>query len=174
MISASRTYLLFVLTSLVVVAPVNAQSLWGGTEYGMSLEQVRTAIPNATPPSQADHLADGSQELLRLENVEIVRTTFSAKFFFKTGKLSQVTLTWKKGQTFWSAMLVYKELMEALRAKYGAEITRDVQRGVLNMATATWLSGRTNINLFAASVGEDDAVLNVNYQVRVARDADKL
>jgi len=155
-------------SDLFVASPANAQWPWDGTKYGMSLEQVRTLVPNGKPPSQPDDFPDGLQELLRLENVKIVNTNFSAKFYFKTGKLSQVTLSWESGQTFDNALLVFNSLTEALRAKYGSEISREVKRGLLNEAEANWLSGQTNINVLAMSVGEHDSFINVNYQLRAA------
>lgn len=161
--------------ALLALPPLaSAQSLWSGTEYGMSVDQVKSVVPNVTTPSSPSRLGDGAQELLRLENVEIVNKRFAASFYFITGKLTQVTLSLEKGHTFHGALLVFDSLTEALRAKYGREINRDIKRGVLNRATATWMAGRTNINVLVMSVGEDDALLNINYQVRVAQDADKL
>ena len=47
---------------------------------------------------------------------------------------------------------------------------RQTMKGTFsNTANATWLSGQTNITLFATSVGENDATLNINYQVRPPR-----
>jgi len=161
------------LALLAVHTLTSAQSLWGGTEYGMSVDQVKSAVPNVTTPSNPNHLLDDAQELLRLENVEIVNKRFSASFYFIAGKLTQVTLSLEKGHTFRGATLVFDSLTEALRAKYGREINRDSKRGVLNTASATWMAGRTNINVLAMGV-ENKALLNINYQVRVARDADKL
>ena len=171
------TKLMRLLTAIALLAfhtLACAQSLWGGAEYGMTVEQVKSAIPNVTSPSTPSRLGDGAQELLRLESVEIVSKRFTASFYFIAGKVTQVTLSLEKGHTFQSAVLVFDSLTEALRAKYGREISRDIKRGLLNRANATWMAGRTNINVLAMSVGESDAILNINYQVRVARDADKL
>lgn len=141
----------------------------------MSLEQVRRAIPAAVPPaSNPDRLADGAQELLRLENVDLVENKFSAAFFFRDGKLSQVTLSLDKGNSFRTTMLVFDSLTQALRAKYGKELSHRSDRGILNMVQSEWLSGRTNINLNAVGVGDNDASLNINYQVRLSREANKL
>lgn len=170
-----NTVRLFIVALLLSFASsVTAQSLWQGTIYGMSLEQVKTVVPRAAPPAKPNRLADGSEELLRLEDVELVNKKFAASFYFRTGKLSQVTLSLEKGHSFHEAMLVFDSLTEALRAKYGHEINRGTEKGVLNRANAEWLSGRTNINLIAISVGEGAAILNINYQIRVAREADKL
>jgi len=162
-------------TSLFAIhALACGQSLWGGAKYGMTVEQVKLAIPNVTTPSNPSRLGDGAQELLRLENVEIVNKRFTASLYFIAGKVTQVTLTLEKGESFNSAMRVFDSLTEALRAKYGREINRSIKHGLLNRADATWMAGRTNINVFAMSVGGNDAILNINYQVRLASDADKL
>jgi hypothetical protein len=140
----------------------------------MTLTEVKAAVPKVVPPLKPNRLGDAAVELLRLEDVELVNKKFTASFYFKASKLSQVTLSLEKGHTFHAATLVFDALTEALRAKYGNEISRRSKRGMLNLTEAEWLSGRTNINLIVLSVGETDATLNVNYQVRVAREADKL
>lgn len=166
---------LFITIALLVISAfASAQSLWGPAEYGMSAEQVKSVVPNVRTPKNPGRLGDGARELLRLENVEIVNKRFVASFYFIAGKLTQVTLSLEKGHTFHSAMLVFDSLTEALRAKYGREISLEIKHALLSRADATWIAGRTNINIFAIGVGENDATLNINYQVRVARDADKL
>lgn len=159
-----------VLALLTVHTLASAQSLWGGTEYGMSVDQVKSVVPNVTTPTSPSGLLGGAQELLRLENVQIVNKRFAASFYFIAGKLTQVTLSFEKGHTFRGAMLVVDSLTEALRAKYGREINRDIKRGVPNIASTTWMAGRTNINILAMGV-ENEAFLNINYQVQVALDA---
>jgi hypothetical protein len=141
----------------------------------MSVEQVKATVPGVAVPEKPDFLNSGAEELLRLENIEIVNKTFSAKFYFISEKLTQVTLTLERRLTFDSTMLVFESLTDALRVKYGQEISRDIKRStIINIARANWLAGRTNISVFAMGVKSSDATLNVNYQVRLARDADKL
>jgi hypothetical protein len=152
-----------------------AQELWQKTRYGMTVEQVVAAVPNASPPPlNAGSLADGAKELLRVSDLELVGYRFSGKFYFIERRLTQVTLTPERISTFASAMLVFDSLTEALRTKYGAEVVRSVERGLLNKAEASWQSGRTNISLICVSVGAADPALNLNYQVRTAKEADKL
>lgn len=168
--------LLFSLILLATAFCTNAQSLWNGTEYGMSLDQVKASLPHASSPAKPGNLADGAEELLRLEDIKLVNERFTASFYFKGGKLTQVTLSLAKRRPFNQTLLVFNQLTEALRAKYGQEISREIKRGGrgLNAADATWMSGRTNINVLTIGVGENDAILNINYQTRVAHDADKL
>jgi hypothetical protein len=161
---------------LIVVSPcAMAQTLWGGTVYGMSLEQVKAAVPNAKSPNgKPGTLKGGAQEQLRVEDIEIVNQKFAASFYFLDGKLTQVTLSLSKPRSFEQTLLVFDRLTEALRAKYGQELNRQIRRGDLNIAKATWLAGRTNISVVALSVGRNNASLNIAYQVRVAREGDKL
>ena len=44
----------------------------------------------------------------------------------------------------------------------------------MGTAEAKWLSGRTNITLICMGVGNNEAVMNLVYQVRLSEEADKL
>jgi hypothetical protein len=167
-----RTYLsaITVLIILLFASNVRGQALWHGTEYGMTLEQAKAHVPNAISPLKPKHRNDGAEELLRLDDVTLVHKHFSVSFFFSDGRLIEVSLSLEEGHNFDSAMRVFDSLVEDLRAKYGHEIIRQTMKGSFsNTANATWLSGQTSITLFAISVGENDATLNINYQVRVSR-----
>lgn len=164
---------LFVLTLLAPATGTAAQPLWNGTEYGMSLEQVKAVVPQASAPAKPSRLYDGSQELLRLENVEVAGNKFAARFYFKDGKLAQVTLSLQEERKFDNVMPVFDAIIEALRAKYGQEITREIQRAKLNRAYAEWNRDGTRIDILSMSVGEHDAMLNINYQVRAEADRAK-
>jgi len=167
-----RRYLsaITVLIILLFASNVRGQALWHGTEYGMTLEQAKAQVPNAVRPLKPKHRSDGAGELLRLDDVTLVGKHFSASFFFSDGKLIEVSLSLEEGHDFESAMRAFEALVEDLRTKYGHEIIRQTMKGSFsNTANATWVSGQTNITLFATSVGENDATLNINYQVRAPR-----
>lgn len=149
-----------------------AQSLWGTTEYGMSVSQVQSLYPDAKAPVAMSTLYGGVKGLLTIPGIEIVNNQFTAIFYFKDEKLVQVTLK-REYASFSSAIPDFKDLTTALRAKYGQEVSSGVERS-LSQATANWLSGKTNITLFAHAMGGSDATLSINYQVRIAKDADKL
>lgn len=173
-----HTLMLRLLAALIAILGATqafAQPLWQSTVAGMSVEQVQAVVPGAASPrSSPETLKGGATELLRLDDFDLVGRKFSISFFFVDTRLTQVTISLEKGQSFSSAMLSFDALVEALRAKYGQELTREAKRGVLNVSSATWLSGQTNINLFAMSVRETNAVLNLNYQIRLAQEAKKL
>lgn len=166
---------LSLLAMILLASSAGAQSLWNGTDYGMTVEQVKAVLPSAIRPLEQARLHDGSEELLRVEHVTVVNEDFSASFYFNAGKLKQVTLSLEERRDFDATMRLFDSLAKLFRVKYGPEIDREIQKGILNTANSTWLSGRTNITLFASGVrGRDDTVLHIIYQTRIASEADKL
>lgn len=170
--------IMFVFISLAAYGQASGDALWGKTEYGMTVEQVKKVVPKAQRPKTPENLREDLPELLRINNVQIVNNTFVAHFYFRDGKLFQVSLTLRDPGKFVDAMRVFDSLTEVLRAKYGKEITMKVINeddvGSFDSADATWVSGRTNIDLYLLSINDGDALLKINYQVRIAEEADKL
>lgn len=153
----------------------SAQSLWQNTTYGMSLAEVQTSQPKAALSKKTGRLHDGSESLLERSDFELVNEKFKVLFYFREAKLTQVTLTLEHERDFHSVLLVFDQLTLALRAKYGEEKLRKLDTaGALKKASADWVNGGTNISLVALTVGNSPAVLNLNYQVRIAREAGKL
>ena len=167
---------LIVLIGLGCPTPVRAQALWQGTAYGMSVEEAHRALPVSAPPKGTpERLGNHAEERLRVENVEVAHRRFTASLFFLDGKLCQVTLALRDRLPFSSTTLVFDAMVDALRAKYGRELSdRTRVTGSLRTRSADWLSGRTNINVFALAQDDTPALLNVNYQFSIAKDADKL
>jgi hypothetical protein len=164
--------LMYVLATAHVCA---AQTLWNGTTLGMSVDQVRKSVPNVHEPESAPgSLGTGAKELLRLDDVELAGHTFHAAFYFLGRSLSQVSLVLDNPPSLHGAMLIFDSITDALRAKYGHELSKDTHPGLLAFTEAHWLSGRTNITLMASGVADNPAILNIIYQVRIAKDADKL
>jgi hypothetical protein len=101
---------------------------------------------------------------------------FSGSFYFLNDRLVQVTLHIRDGGSYDTA-LAYDNLVTALRAKYGQELSAE-NNVIGSMVTrdTEWMSGRTNINLHYTKMGDYNPtpLLNINYQVRIAGDADKL
>jgi hypothetical protein len=172
------------------------QTLWQGTTYGMTVEQVRAVIPKVSrydsAKAEKEKFPDGMIELLRLENVELVNNLFTARFYFLRGRLAQVMLSLKdKGLSSSESLSLFDSLAEILRLKYGKEfkhqnsiddkfVNQSGQRKVSNRATTTWIVKRTNIELFLYGIADEDdpssqlTILTLVYQGRVAREADKL
>ena len=79
-----RKYLSAITVLIILLFASNArgQALWHGTEYGMTLEQAKSQVPNAVRPLKPKHRSDGAEELLRLDDVTLVGKRFSASLFF--------------------------------------------------------------------------------------------
>lgn len=170
-------------TAAVLASPsVFAQSLWHGTTFGMTVDQVVAAVPEATPATNknpGNGIRFNSQfapELLHVDDVQLVNQKFSGSFYFLNDRLVQATLHIKDGGSY-DTGLAYDNLVTALRAKYGQELSaKNNVIGSMVTRDTEWISGRTNINLHYTKIGDNDTtpLLNINYQVRIAGDADKL
>lgn len=153
----------------------SAQTLWQDTAYGMSVEEVRAVVPGAVSPTNPNSLQDGAEELLRLESFELVGEAFKGEFFFKDDKLVQVSFYLPEGYSANAGRRIFDSLTSALRAKYGQELSREVEENPGGRkAEATWLWGQTNIGLSLFSAGADFVLLKLEYQVKLVREADKL
>ena len=154
-----------------------AQTLWGSTSYGMSPAEVLKVVQGVHSVKNGSTLGteQKAKELLRVDDYQVVNESFKIRFYFTKEKLVQVTLNLNKERNFDQTLFVFERLSDVLRAKYGKEISRKVDYSVfLNNAYANWVSDRTNINLLVTTVGDNPATLNLNYQIRLMKDADKL
>lgn len=162
------------MAALLFSSFANAQALWREANYGMSIDEVRAAIPEVADAANPGELAGGAKGLLTIPKVQIAGSAYQARFFFLNDKLVQVMLSLDNPGKFDSSLRTFETLEELLRVKYGREVQRQVKRGVVNQASATWMAGGTNISVLTYSFDNDNASLNINYQVRVAKEADKL
>jgi len=167
-----------VLSGALFSPPSGAQELWHGAQYGMSTAQVLRVVPDAhAVHSDAQIKARGgwADELLRVEGIDLVTEKFDAHFYFLAGRLQQVTLS-QVGLKGYGADIAYQNLVTALRAKYGRETASKEKGGFMTTKSTDWIHGRTNINLLLmySNSDENSPVLNINYQVRLAEDAEKL
>jgi hypothetical protein len=154
----------------------SAQELWRKTTHGMSPNEVREILPETLIPTRPEKLVGGAIERLRIEQVVLVQSTFSAHFFFIGEKLEQVTLSLKTsgGDTFGTRLVTFDSLVDVLRAKYGAELSKKKKEdGGFRRADAVWISGKTNINLLLLDA-YGSLSLNLVYQVRLSREAEKI
>ena len=145
----------------------------------MSVEELMAAVPDAHPVKSESRIktpAGWADELMQVDGIGLVNAKFHARLYFLAGHLQQVTLT-PDGLTGYAADLTYQQLITALRSKYGAEASsKSDPSQIMTMKSADWIHDRTNISLILIYSGINDPhpVLNVNYQVRIAQDADKL
>ncbi len=166
--------LVWLACSSAATSAASAQILWDGTRYGMTVEEVKTAVPAAIVPTRPDRLHNGAVELLRRDDVKILGHDFRASFFFLHNRLDEVMLSLKNPGRFGAAMLVFESLSDALRARYGRELSRSVERHPLNRAQAAWIAGRTDIAMLVFAIGDNEAVLTITYGIRLAASKDTL
>ena len=170
-----RYLFLSVALILSISVPAEAQSLWGGTTSGMNPSQITEVVKGSRLIQDGDTLGSGARELIRFDDLSVVNESFKVQFYFLKQKLTQVTLSLNGERSFSSTLLVFDSLADALRLKYGKEISGSIDnRSILKKAEANWVNGRTNINLLVLTVGNSPAILNLNYQTRLSGESDKL
>lgn len=156
---------------LILCASANAQALWQNTTLGMSEQAIKEAYPEARRPANPGTLAEGLKEALCVEGYKLSNNLFRISFYTKEDKLVQVALDCTNEKTFGAQGVIFDSLTEALRSKYGNELSKmrdsDVRKSV-------WMSGRTNITLFLMAIDRKESVLRIIYQVRLAAEGDKL
>lgn len=168
-------------SSLIAVATLafantaQATTLWQNAETGMTRVQVKTAFPNVTPPAKVSALYDGVRCELAIHDYDVSSYKYEVCFYFLNGKLTQVTLTGAK-----PTQPQFEDLVSLLRVKYGPEIQTGqplCKAGSMTMCNADWaVKSGANINVVFITFGpaDDQAVLNINYQTRIAKGASKL
>lgn len=168
--------LLFIGLALVLCSfSASAQVLWRAASYGMSVTQVAKAFPDAIEVTgDVRRLSSGAEALLIIENILLVDHSFQARFYFKNKKLEQVTLSLMETHPYQVTLGIFENLTNSLRMKYGKEASQNASRGMIELSEVTWLVGKTNIHLVVFSAGQSNSILNINYQARVSKDADKL
>lgn len=152
------------------VCGVSAQQLWQESRVGMTIPEVLRAFPGATELSAPPKNGDGSYDGVQLPPVEIGGCPFEPRFLFQQDKLSAVRLTCKT-ESVQNTDRVNKALQEALRAKYGQEISRE--KNSIGTISA-WYSSGTKIQLQAIQIGSGPGLVIVFYTPNTGRDAGKL
>lgn len=144
-----RTLLILPLLALTAAAAEDPAG-WQAAKFGMSVEEVRAAMPAAqiliTP--LADRTIDGAISPLGIDRIEIAKTSWSVFFTFEAGKLTTVHLRpiAKTDATIQDFQTVEELLME----KYGRPFER--QAGTPNtewpiVRQAAWSFATTAITL---------------------------
>lgn len=147
--------------------------LWQKADSGMSQAQVAAAFPDAAAPAKVTTLGDGARCELAIEHYDVNHSDFHVCFFFGKAGLQQVTLG--SGDP---SEAQFESMIELLRSKYGTELgagQRPCKGALLYECQAGWsLPTGANISMLYMTIGGDDPLLNINYQVRLATEASKL
>jgi len=152
------------LSLLLASLAASAQTLWNGTEYGMSVEEVRKKIPEAKP-GNGDRVVSGAEELLRLEKIIVAGTQFEVSFFFLKDKLTQVNFSTPQWGSNEENLLSFDRVVTEFRTKYGQETERTVSNQRFGLsANAEWVSGDTQIWVTITPVTAITSMLNLGFR----------
>jgi hypothetical protein len=162
-----------------IAVPAHSQALWKDSQVGMSLQATQKQFPKAIRPSAPTQLGDGSRELLRLQNAIVQDHAFDALFFFKQGKLTQVSLELQEQGGAVFALQTFRGIKAAFDAKYGAPDGEEDQQfdaptGPATFRSASWRSKQTLITLSYATAAGRLVVLNVAYRLATDRKTDDI
>lgn len=164
--------------SLLYLTAARAQTLWNGTSYGMSFNQVMKTVPEATAPvGTPDTYTNGAVERLAVPDVKVGSYHFVATFVFLGDKLEKVVLHLKSVDSYSTAQVAFGYLATALRSKYGREVSHEEEPapfGTGGLMDATWVSGKTDIAMAAIGLSESDAWLDITYEVKLSRERNNL
>lgn len=137
-----------------------AQDLWRGSRVGMSVDQVRQAVPEAFP--NTGQRMDNADPLLRVTGFRLADADFKADFYFNAAGLQTVALRPVTRPTGAAALLAAEDLIPDLSAKYGEPYNCNIRARsrVLTSSSCQWMSGSTRIMVFGGmSIGGDLEIL---------------
>lgn len=153
------------LAGVLLPAFGHADALWPSAKYGMSVQQVMKAVPEAKPSTHGSKLVTGAREELRIERVALVGRSFVGAFFFSEGRLVQVLLSLPEWGANNENMATFDQLVGTFRARYGQDFTRSVnaRRSGLS-ANAEWTTASENVFISIGPVTQDTSMLNVGFR----------
>ncbi len=162
----SRLFI-FLAVFLSLALPAQAQELWGGTQAGMSVEDVKKIFPNAVPPSSPVTSSPTTEVLLTIPSVEFAAESYRVAFFFRDKKLDKVALNYLGKQSFENLLPVYNAALEVLRRRHGREISHRSDRSItIKNEEHTWFSDGRAVQMNMTSFAEADAVFAIRYQAK--------
>ena len=146
---------------------LQAQVLWNGTTYGMPKEAVIKQFPTAYSDTKGRLILDG---------LVIMNHKFQAIFLFDSDKLDMVTLRLADDLPFAAVHLVFDNLTDVLRSKYGEELSQHEEHASLRKVALVWSWKKTTIELKARAVdpSEEHGMLSVTYTTLLAQEAENL
>lgn len=142
-------------TTALALASVAVQAgpLWKNVEYGMSLQQVQSAVPAGLAPEKPSTLTTGEQEMWRLESRRWVgNDDYRVSFFFTQDKLKKVVVRSNEQLPFEDLLVRFNAISTEFRKQYGAEQDRQIKTGTMDSAVATWRYDDVSIRVAALAV----------------------
>jgi len=151
------------LIMVLAAAAMPAAVLWQNVTVGMNSADVQKAQPSAVVSSKPETLKSGAACDLVIPAFEVASDDYRVCFFFKDKRLEQVMLSSVKEPT----EPQFRSIVTALRSKYGKEI--NFEKNILGYDVDWFTSDKVNVSL--TYFNKYGSLLNINYQVRLAKDA---
>lgn len=142
---------IFIATSSV---SVGAQQLWNGSTYGMSEGAIKSMFPKVVVAKNKNPYGSNATPVYDLNDIDLEGDKFTATFFFKDGKLTQVRLSPSGIEEIDWILYKAKRLEEILTHKYGTPYkSNDQSQGeILKFKEAHWKNEKTEIMLIASEI----------------------
>ena len=137
--------------------------LWGVTEPGMTLAEVRAVLPDAIAPVQPKRLDNGLSLGLVVPKASNLERAFDAEMYFDADGLRQVLLLPTRLLAAPVAMVEFDELRRAASLRYGRELPAAAPSSEVP-AEARWRAGPVTVVLRVERRGELAAVV-MSYSV---------
>ena len=164
-----------ILSAILWMTPATAQVLWQNVSVGMSADQIRSAQPSVSAPTERSTLHNGAVCELELRGYQVQGDGFDVCFFLQDHRLIQVMMSSQR-----PSRSAFDSFAVLLRARYGTEVSPNVDPCRIVSADFTscgidWLlpSG-VNVSLSFLAVRGTEDLLKINYQVRLRREGDRL
>lgn len=146
------------------VAAQAAPDLPGGVRLGMSLEQLREAVPDATALRHPVHMAGGLVGSLAGPPLQLAHVAFVPTYFFANGLLSRIEYVAHGAD----AASAFDAVAGWCTAQWGPMLRADEPEG----AYATWSADDAGIYL--QETAQAGPLLRLVIRLRAARDASAL
>ena len=148
--------ILAILAALMLGVPATAHADWQNTSWGMTPEQVKTAVPgarDATPDEQRKHGPSDSVASLVVAPYGSGALQMKAYFNFSAG-LSLVTLDLDQPENC-------DDLLTTLKLRYGNPLSEQIRNGV---GTAIWLTKVDQVSLAWLGPQWGSVICSIRYQ----------
>ena len=157
--------LLLVSLLLAACSHKHAEGAWTKAHWGMSVAEVRGAVP-AAATGAGGHIVTGATAELHLDKTEVAGTTLPADFYFLDGKLTQISFNEDAYHDNEVNAKAFDRIAGVLRKQFGPEASSKVaDSSLIGLSRdTTWVAGDTEILLGVAPVTGATSMLLLNYR----------
>lgn len=138
------------------------QAIFAALRQGMSVDEVRRAVPGVRP-GNLDRLATGAVAQLQIPQVNHAGSPFTVGLFFLGDRLSRVNFSGRMGLDNQDNLNTFDRIVADFRSAYGQENARTVaNRGGLS-ANAEWQMPRGKVWVSIIPITADTSLLNFGF-----------